>query len=78
MAKPVITREQFINIVNERLPGHHSYRAGTRIFLVPVGTTGAAAAGYDFEPAEATGVVANVADQVMSEYDVVPGLRRQS
>jgi hypothetical protein len=69
MARPVISPEAFIAEVNKRLPGHHAYKPGMRVFLVPKGATSATAAGYDFEPGEAKGVVANIVDQVLKEYD---------
>jgi hypothetical protein len=69
MAKPVISPEAFIAEVNKRLPDHHAYKQGMRVFLVPSGATSATATEYDFEPEEAKGVVANVVDQILVEYD---------
>lgn len=69
MAKPVIFRDAFIAEVNKRLAGHRLYKPGMRVFLVPKGATSAIATGYDFEPEEAKGVVANVVDQIRAEYD---------
>ncbi|WP_254624555.1 hypothetical protein [Burkholderia diffusa] len=31
---PVISARQFIKLVNQRLPSHHVFKAGMRVFLV--------------------------------------------
>ncbi|WP_174934821.1 hypothetical protein [Burkholderia lata] len=78
MAKPVISPEEFIEEVNRRLPEHHKYAQGMRVFLVPRGAIGRTADGYDFEPDNlaTTGVVQEVADRVRSEFEVDPSIAR--
>jgi hypothetical protein len=70
IAKPVLTPQQFIDLVNERLPDHQMFEQGMRVFLFPVGATSATALGYGFEPPAAAGVVADIVARVREEYDV--------
>jgi hypothetical protein len=76
MAKPVISPEVFVAEVNRRLHRHHAYRPGMRVFLVPDGANGKTAGGYEFEPPEAAGVVADIANHVESLYTVEPTVSR--
>ena len=71
MSKPVITKQQFVDLVNERLPSHPLFRQGMRIFLIPVGVSPLEAGGIDVEPADAYGVVKEVVDQVLADNDVL-------
>jgi hypothetical protein len=50
MAKSVICPEEFIAEVNKRLPDHHAYKPGMRVFLVRNGATSATTTGYDSNP----------------------------
>jgi len=79
MVKPVIAPEQFIKLVNDRLPNMLGYKPGMHVFLVPVGATGATATGYDLEPDEVgtVGAVKAACDSVLSEYDVNPYISRK-
>lgn len=74
MAKPVISREEFIARVNERLPSHYAYEVGWRVLLYPEGSDGQTASGYDLEPRSAVGHIKQVIDHVKSTYDVVPNI----
>jgi hypothetical protein len=74
MAKPVISPEGFVAEVNKRLHRHHAYEPGMHVFLVPEGANGKIAKGYDFEPPEAAGVVADIANHVALLYTVDPPL----
>lgn len=78
MANPVISPEEFIAEVNKRLPNHHAYKPGMRVFLVPIGADGKRAAGYDWEPKDldTIGAVAAVADHVRSDFVVDPDISR--
>ncbi|MGF6444372.1 hypothetical protein [Paraburkholderia youngii] len=76
MSKPVISREQFIDEVNKRLPSHHKYRVGMRVFLAPEGASGESATGYDRYPNDAvtSGVVAAVVNLVREDFVVEPSI----
>lgn len=76
MSKPVISPEEFIAEVNRRLPNHHAYEAGWRVFLFPEGTNGRTATGYDLEPQSAVGHIKQVIDHVNSNYAVDPFMSR--
>ncbi|HEX7907319.1 MAG TPA: hypothetical protein VF534_04405 [Paraburkholderia sp.] len=79
MATQVISPEEFIAEVNRRLLNHFAYETGMRVFLVPIGASGKTAHGYDWEPKDDTatiGVVAEVTNQVDSEFDVDPHISR--
>jgi len=78
MAKRVISPEEFIAEVNNRLPSHGGYAPGMHAFLVPRGADGKTASGYDWEPdgLATTGVVATIAAQVEAEFDVNPYISR--
>lgn len=79
MAKPVIAPEQFIKLVNDRLPSMNGYKLGMRAFLVPEGATGLTATGYDFVPNDVgtVGTVKAACDSVLSDYDVNPHISRK-
>lgn len=72
MAKPRLTRQQFVDEVNRILPEQVGWQEGMRVFLVPVGTTGRAAHGIDFEGEEPAirGVTAAAQAKVLEQYDV--------
>ncbi|KVC93222.1 hypothetical protein [Burkholderia ubonensis] len=76
MTKSVISPEEFIAEVNRRLPNHHAYEAGWRVFLYPEGADGATASGYDLEPRAAVGHIKQVIDHVNSLYTVDPNISR--
>jgi hypothetical protein len=71
MAKPSLSPEQFVAEVNRRLPEHHLYKPGMRVFLYPRGSTDQTASGTDFEgPDETRSVMADIESQVRQEYEV--------
>lgn len=78
MDKQVISPEEFVDEVNRRLPDHHMYKDGMRVFLVPRGATAQTAEGYDFEPDDMTtnGVVQEVVGKVHSEFEVDSSISR--
>ncbi|WP_186143803.1 hypothetical protein [Burkholderia gladioli] len=75
MAKTAISPEQFVAEVNKRLPNHHAYQRGWRVFLYPEGT-GTVATGYGIEPRDAAGHIVQVVDHVRSLFAVVPDIGR--
>jgi hypothetical protein len=79
MAKQVISPEEFINKVNDRLPGCIGYKDGLRVFLVPEGASGKDASGYNWtfrDDLDAIGAVAMAANLVEKEFDVDPNISR--
>lgn len=78
MTKPVISPEEFVAEVNRRLSSQHSYKTGMQVFLVPRGSNGRTASGYDWEPKDmvTTGVVADFAAKLEAEFEVNPHISR--
>lgn len=79
MAKPVISPEEFIEEANRRAPEAYGYEEGMRLFLVPKGSTGNTAGGYDWEPRSSAtqGVFQKVVHQLHDEFDVDPTISRK-
>ncbi|MCO8321916.1 hypothetical protein ABEG10_08380 [Burkholderia cenocepacia] len=76
MSKPAISREQFIVEVNQRLPNHHAYRVGWRVFLFPEGADPGAVTGWSIEPRSAIGHIRQVTDHVFSLFAIDPPFPR--
>ncbi|MDW3682985.1 hypothetical protein RA280_14755 [Cupriavidus sp. CV2] len=76
MAKPVISVDEFIAEMNNRLRRQFGYKDEWRIFLVPEGASASTASGYDWEPKtlDVTAAVAAVGEQVGAEFDVDPNI----
>ncbi|AQT53934.1 MULTISPECIES: hypothetical protein [Burkholderia] len=74
---PVISATQFIELVNQRLPSHHVFKAGMHVFLVRPTSVDADATEFDYSPRtrRASGVVIYVVDHVKSQFLVEPDLR---
>ncbi|QRR06488.1 hypothetical protein FPJ27_08730 [Burkholderia sp. MS455] len=49
---PVISATQFIELVNQRLPSHHVFKAGMRVFLVRPASADADATEFDYRDDE--------------------------
>lgn len=77
MSKPVISREQFIVEVNQRLPKHHAYQAGWRVFLFPEGAAPEAVTGWGIEPRSAIGHIRQVTDHVFSLFAIDAAFGRE-
>jgi len=50
---PVISAAEFIELVNPRLPSHHVFKAGKRVFLVTPASADTGATKIDFSPRRA-------------------------
>ncbi|WP_334004238.1 hypothetical protein [Burkholderia cepacia] len=77
VARPVISREDFIDEVNRRMRNHHAYQDGWRVFLYPEGAHPDAVQGWSIEPRSAAGHIRRVSDHVFSNFAVEPPLRRE-
>jgi hypothetical protein len=80
MSKPVISPEEFIAEVNERLPNIGGYEKGMRVSLYPEGSNGATASGHGLEPdtIKARAVAGTAVSKVLFEFDVNPHISRES
>ncbi|AUT62864.1 hypothetical protein [Paraburkholderia terrae] len=81
MEKPVISPEEYVDKVNERLPNCVGYREGLRIFLVPEGADGKTAMGYDWtfkDSLDVIGAVSAAAMLVDQEFVVDPHITGSS
>jgi len=76
MTKRVISPEEFIAEVNRLLKRHHAFKSNWSVYLVPPGSDGRTATGYEIEPRDAIGHIAQVIDHVLSSYDVNPHISR--
>ena len=76
MAKQVISPEEFIVEVNKRLPEHHAYKPGWRIFFYPEGSDATTAKGFDVKPRRDIGHITQVITLVLSQYTVSPLISR--
>jgi hypothetical protein len=70
MAKPVISPEQFVALVNERIQKHHSYKPGMKIRFDPDVSNPGHASGYGYDGPDGKGVFSDVEAEVSSEYGV--------
>ncbi|WP_334052149.1 hypothetical protein [Burkholderia cepacia] len=75
MAREVISPERYVDELNKRLPGCLGFREGLRVFLVPEGSDGKTATGYDWtfrDSLDAIAAVSAAAAMVDAEFQVDP------
>ncbi|WP_175701138.1 hypothetical protein [Burkholderia ambifaria] len=70
MAKPSLTRVQYIEMVNERMRQHPEYTKEMHVHFYPKGIAPERASGIYVEgPRAARGVLADIDAKIFSEYD---------
>ncbi|VWB96693.1 hypothetical protein BPS26883_04677 [Burkholderia pseudomultivorans] len=70
MAKPSLTRVQYIEMVNERMREHPQYTREMHVHFYPKGIEAEHASGIYIEgPPEARGVLADTDAKIFAEYD---------